>query len=197
MASMRLLRLALAALALAGCGTSTTSSLPTPTFQAPFDAPFVLRAGDLGLIAGAGQYLYISVLHVGQDSRCAAGATCADPGYLEISFDVETATLQNSLAMSVPTSGETTRTFRGARDPDARSRADGADGADPGDRLPVPDVGVDRRRVRPYGAGENFRTIRWRTSPPYTAPCASTATPSGPLVTGSAPGSRSDTSSGR
>ncbi len=113
MASMRLLRLALAALALAGCGTSTTSSLPTPTFQAPFDAPFVLRAGDLGLIAGAGQYLYISVLHVGQDSRCAAGATCADPGYLEISFDVETATLQNSLAMSVPTSGETTRTFEG------------------------------------------------------------------------------------
>ena len=48
-----------------------------------------------------------------------------------------------------------------------------------------------------YSVRENFRIICWRTSPPYTFPWVSTAMPSGPLVTGSSPGSRSETSSGR
>ena len=108
---LRIVWLALAALLLGGCNTNSTPTFPTPDFQVPLGEAFVLRVGDLGLIAAPGQYLYLSVLTLGLDSRCPPEATCADPGFLEISFEVETAESQSSIQMRAPPEGETTRSF--------------------------------------------------------------------------------------
>jgi len=106
---------ALAALLLGGCNTNSTPTFPTPDFQAPFDQQFVLRVGDLGLVAGPGQYLYLSVLAVGQDSRCPPETACAEPGFLDVSFEIETAETRSSITMRAPPEGEAVRSFEDFR----------------------------------------------------------------------------------
>jgi len=66
--------LLLAGLAALGCNTGATpGALPTPDFQAPLNASFALRAGDLGYVQGQTDYLYISVQSLGADNRCPPG----------------------------------------------------------------------------------------------------------------------------
>ncbi len=94
-----------------GCNTGATPTFPTPSVRAAFGESFVLRVGDLGLVAGADQYIYLSVLALGLDSRCPEGQACTDPGHLEISFEVETPDTRTSVAMRAPPRGGTARSL--------------------------------------------------------------------------------------
>ncbi len=95
-----------------GCNPgAATPTFPTPNVRVGFGDPFVLRVGDLGLVAGTGSYLYLSVLSLGLDSRCPEGATCAEPGFLDVSLEVETAETRTTVRMQAPPQGEATRTF--------------------------------------------------------------------------------------
>ncbi len=111
----RIGRLALGALLLGGCNTNSTPTFPAPDFRAPFGQQFVLRVGDLGLVAGPEQYLYLSVLTLGQDSRCPPEATCAEAGFLEVSFEIETTESRSSITMRVPPEADAVRSYQGFR----------------------------------------------------------------------------------
>ncbi len=102
-----------AGLQVAGCSPGTTPGFPTPDFQAPLQAGFPLRAGDLGYIQGAGDFLYLSIQSVGIDSRCPPESTCDEPGFLEVVLELETAAAQGSAGMQIPPSGDAVITYRG------------------------------------------------------------------------------------
>lgn len=101
----------LAVLTLPGCNTSATTTLPTPDFRASAGAEFPLRAGELGLIVGAANYLFISVSSVGLDTRCPPAATCEDSGFLDLNLDLETRDNLGSLRLRIPPGGETVGTY--------------------------------------------------------------------------------------
>lgn len=105
--------LLLTGLALAGCNPGTTPGFPVPDFQAPLDTAFAIRAGDLGLVTGQGAFLYLSVQSIGVDSRCPPGATCDEPGVLELVLELETAESQGSTRMQISRDGHAVSTFRG------------------------------------------------------------------------------------
>ena len=96
-----------------GCNTGTTPGFPTPDFQAPLETTFALRPGDLGYVQGPQDFLYVSVQSVGLDSRCPPEATCDDPGFVEVAFELETVEAQGSGAMQIPPEGEGVITYRG------------------------------------------------------------------------------------
>lgn len=112
--SVRTLVLLLASgLSLAGCNTGTTPGFPTPDFQAPLDTRFPIRAGDLGLVTSANQFLYLSVQSIGVDTRCPPGSDCGEPGFLEVFLELETAESQGATRVQVPPSGTAVATFQG------------------------------------------------------------------------------------
>lgn len=100
----------LAGLAAGGCNTSTTATLPTPDFRAAAGASFPLRAGDLGLVVGSTNYLFVSLSSVGLDTRCPPAETCDSPGFLDLDLDLETRDNLGSLRLRVPESGESVGT---------------------------------------------------------------------------------------
>jgi len=100
-------------LAISGCNTSNTPAFPEPDLQVLAGAPFLLRVGDLALVAGAGSYVYVSVQSVGVDTRCPPEETCAEPGYLELNLDLETDESQGAVGMRIPKDQPTSRSFRG------------------------------------------------------------------------------------
>ena len=86
-----------------GCNTGATpGALPTPDFQAPLNASFPLRAGDVGYVQGQTDYLYISVQSLGADNRCPPESACDEPGFLEVFLELETSESQGALGMRVP-----------------------------------------------------------------------------------------------
>lgn len=105
--------LLVAGLSLFGCNPGTTPGFPTPDFQAPLDTPFPMRAGDLALVAQAGQFLYLSVQSIGLDSRCPPGSTCDEPGFVELFLELETAESQGATRFQVPPNGNAVATFQG------------------------------------------------------------------------------------
>lgn len=100
-----------AGLTLGGCNTSATPSLPTPDFRAPAGTEFLLRAGDLGLVVGAANYLFIGLSSVGIDTRCPPGETCETPGFLDLNLDIETRENLGSLRLRVPPDGASVGTY--------------------------------------------------------------------------------------
>lgn len=100
----------LAGLVAGGCNTSTTATLPTPDFRAAAGASFPLRAGDLGLVVGSANYLFVSLSSVGLDTRCPPAETCDSPGFLDLHLDLETRDNLGSLRLRVPESGESVGT---------------------------------------------------------------------------------------
>jgi hypothetical protein len=102
-----------AGLSAAGCNTGTTPGFPTPDLQAPLDAPFALRAGELAYVQGPSSFLYLSVRSVGIDSRCPPGTTCDEPGSLEVILELETLENQGSAAFHVPPTGSAVATYQG------------------------------------------------------------------------------------
>ena len=106
--------LLLAGLAAPGCNTGATpGALPTPDFQAPLNASFPLRAGDLGYVQGQTDYLYISVQSLGADNRCPPESSCDEPGFLEVFLELETSESQGALGMRIPPEGGAVGTFQG------------------------------------------------------------------------------------
>lgn len=95
----------------ANCNTSATATLPTPDFRASAGASFPLRAGELGLVVGAANYLFISMSSVGLDTRCPPAETCEDPGFLDLNLDLETRDNLGALRLRVPPGGETVGTY--------------------------------------------------------------------------------------
>ena len=97
-----------------GCNTGATpGALPIPDFQAPLNASFPLRAGDLGYVQGQSDYLYISVQTLGADNRCPPESSCEAPGFLEVFLELETSESQGALGMRVPPEGSAIGTFQG------------------------------------------------------------------------------------
>lgn len=106
--------LLLAGLLASGCNPGTTpGAYPTPDFQAPLETEFPLRAGDLGYVQGASDFLYLSVQSIGIDSRCPPESVCEEPGFLEVRLELETLESQGAAGMQIPPSGEAVVTFRG------------------------------------------------------------------------------------
>ena len=103
-----------AGLSALGCNTGATpGALPTPDFQAPLNASFPLRAGDLGYVQGQNDYLFISVQSLGADNRCPPESACDEPGFLEVFLELETSESQGAVRLQVPPSGEAVATFQG------------------------------------------------------------------------------------
>ncbi len=94
------------------CNTTTTPSYPQPDFQTAPGQPFVLRAGDLALVFGSGEFLYVSVQGVGADTRCPESATCDEPGFLELRLELETSEQQGAITLSVSDGEEAVGTYR-------------------------------------------------------------------------------------
>lgn len=106
--------LLLAGLLAPGCNTGATpGALPVPDFQAPLNASFPLRAGDVGYVQGQNDYLYISVQSLGADNRCPPESACDEPGFLEVFLELETSESQGAVGMRVPSSGDAVGTFQG------------------------------------------------------------------------------------
>lgn len=89
---------------LAGCNTAATPSLPAANFRAEPGVRFPLRAGELGLVIGATNYLYVSIGSVGIDQRCGA-ETCEEPGYVEFDLEVEDRERQGSVRLRIDDGG--------------------------------------------------------------------------------------------
>ena len=98
-------------LTLGGCNTSATPSLPTPDFRVSAGAEFLLRVGDLGLVVGAANYLFIGLGSVGIDTRCPPAETCETPGFLDLNLDIETQENLGSLRLRVPPDGASVGTY--------------------------------------------------------------------------------------
>lgn len=89
---------------LPGCNTAATPSLPAADFRAEAGVRFPLRAGELGLVIGPTNYLYVSIGSVGLDGRCAA-APCDGPGYVELDLEVEDRERQGAVRLRIDDGG--------------------------------------------------------------------------------------------
>jgi len=87
-----------------GCNTAATPSLPAADFRAEVGVRFPLRAGDLGLVIGATNYLYVSIGSVGLDGRCLA-EPCEASGYVELALEVEDRERQGAVRLRLGGAG--------------------------------------------------------------------------------------------
>ena len=95
---------------LPGCNTAATPSLPAADFRAEVGVRFPLRAGDLGLVIGATNYLYVSIGSVGLDGRCLA-EPCEESGYLELALEVEDRERQGAVRLRLGGGGAVAGSF--------------------------------------------------------------------------------------
>ena len=93
-----------------GCNTAATPSLPAPNFRAEVGVRFPLRAGELGLVIGRTNYLYVSLGGVGIDRRCLA-EPCEEPGYVEIDLEVEDNSRQGAVRLRIDDEGTASGNF--------------------------------------------------------------------------------------
>lgn len=103
--------LGLAAAAVLGCNPTTTPAYPVPDIEALPGDFFPLRAGDLALVYGSGEFLYLSVRTIGVDTRCPPDAECAEPGFVLVDLELEDTTRQGAAQLRIPPSGEAVATF--------------------------------------------------------------------------------------
>ncbi len=104
--------LLLTAFAASGCNSGTTPGFPAPDFQVSLGEPFALRAGNLALVTGGSDFLYLSVQTVGLDTRCPPGSACEAPGHLDLQLELETTESQGSAGFRVPPDGQAVATYR-------------------------------------------------------------------------------------
>ena len=58
-------------------------------------------------------FIYLSIQTVGADSRCPPAATCEDPGWVELTLELETVEAQGSIGMQVNPETGAIGTFHG------------------------------------------------------------------------------------
>ena len=96
-----------------GCSPGTTPTYPQPDIQAVVGEAFPMRAGYLALVLAPNAFLYLSVQSVGVDTRCPAGASCDEPGFIELRLELESATSQSAVALQVSEEGQAVATYQG------------------------------------------------------------------------------------